>query len=51
MCAATIRRRQDRRVTTWRSNDPEGDYYKVEMAYIQKMITANAGYLIVNAVA
>ena len=50
ICAATIRNRQDRRVTTWRSNDPEGDYYKVEMAYVQKLVTANAGYLIVNAV-
>lgn len=50
-CALTLRKQQDREVTTWRSNDPAGDYKKVEMPYVQKLVEEKAAYYIASAVA
>lgn len=38
-------------VTTWRQNDPPGDYYRVAACWDQKIMAADVGYLIYNAVA
>jgi hypothetical protein len=47
----TLQRGQSRRVTTWRNNNPRGDWKMVEDYLVHKVVAATAGYLIVDAVA
>jgi len=48
---ACIRMRSDREVSTWRSNNPKGDWYMVEMSYVLEITDDTFGYYIDAAVA